>query len=823
MDFPVCPACHQSVIDDDAVDCPFCGASMKGKPSPKSTPKTAAKTSTSTVKAPAKQAPSPKPTGGKSSPSGPTLPGDDFPFDIELTSGKSAIPAMPNPTKQRSWKVICPMCDTPGYLPASAAGQDVRCANTKCVMPVFTAPVPKKKEEAPLPKPKSSFIPKLIGITIVLGLAIGGGIYAFTFLGQGKKEVSDEARELMRQAASGKPKAAGQNDANKAPDGINANPAVDGNNAEFDIEALTAEVLSQMEIFCLEKANNRSKIFCRQLAAEANAVLGNSGPARKHLDQLLKLPGGKDSSYYRIVPLLDLFWADFAAGGKNKFSDTLGLALSEVPKIPKNGRTQYDIAGRLATALVAVGRMSDATAALANVHSADADAQLSARLQIATDGTVDVFSDTFSVLPWKFPQPVATTASLMHRGLADAALKWAESQTDEDAKVECLAYWAEKVAGRKAANGTVDPGGIIAAAITDLPPVLSARVWARAGCGRLSANDPEGVAAAIKLAVAQLTQVGPPPAPPVVPEIKKTIKFSLPKNDELHFQAATATGEIAFLQAQSKSSIDDAEKSLDLAMQFVDATAPSLAATQKRYQETVDDFRELKDFRAFIKKALVLRTDDEARAQSSEYKDALTGIVNAAQQRYDVEQKLLTRLRGAGIGLNSKVWIIVNSRATSDDINKRDDFFTKELAGELIEGLKGTDEASAVLGAWRLKDTTPPPRPVSVELNERLQSEKNIAEAVHKVQAIGRPRSDELFFQSASRLAATDKWSTAFKFIPLIADGIVREDCYRLAAAIATKRNQAKEVWEEVAKVPQQTEKISISRGLIAGLQASEN
>ncbi len=30
MDLPTCPACGQSVLDDDAVDCPFCGASLKG-------------------------------------------------------------------------------------------------------------------------------------------------------------------------------------------------------------------------------------------------------------------------------------------------------------------------------------------------------------------------------------------------------------------------------------------------------------------------------------------------------------------------------------------------------------------------------------------------------------------------------------------------------------------------------------------------------------------------------------------------------------------------------------------------------------------------
>ncbi|REJ79800.1 MAG: hypothetical protein DWQ29_14580, partial [Planctomycetota bacterium] len=35
MDFRTCPACQASVLEDDVDDCPFCGASMTGKPSAK--------------------------------------------------------------------------------------------------------------------------------------------------------------------------------------------------------------------------------------------------------------------------------------------------------------------------------------------------------------------------------------------------------------------------------------------------------------------------------------------------------------------------------------------------------------------------------------------------------------------------------------------------------------------------------------------------------------------------------------------------------------------------------------------------------------------
>ena len=38
MEFRTCPACQASVLEDDVEDCPFCGASMSGKPAAKPKP-----------------------------------------------------------------------------------------------------------------------------------------------------------------------------------------------------------------------------------------------------------------------------------------------------------------------------------------------------------------------------------------------------------------------------------------------------------------------------------------------------------------------------------------------------------------------------------------------------------------------------------------------------------------------------------------------------------------------------------------------------------------------------------------------------------------
>jgi hypothetical protein len=164
MDFAICPACGQSVLDDDAVDCPFCGASMKAKSGSK--PAAAPPASKPVAKPAAKPAsPAKKPAE------------DDFPFDPQTNLPQSAVAASAAPSKGRSLKVICPMCETTGYVPPSAAGKNVKCANPKCMVPVFTAPAPEPEAPPPPPpKPKSNLLLLGAGTAAAVGL-VGGLVY----------------------------------------------------------------------------------------------------------------------------------------------------------------------------------------------------------------------------------------------------------------------------------------------------------------------------------------------------------------------------------------------------------------------------------------------------------------------------------------------------------------------------------------------------------------------------------------------------------------------------------------------------------------------
>ena len=124
---------------------------------------------------------------------------DDDPFAITgAPQPRKALQCARKPIKGRTRKVVCPMCDTPGFIPKSAYGKQVRCANKECMVPVFTAESPDKAEEkvptrisdeeAPVPTATDAAGNSKGGIAVKIGggvvlIALGLGI-AFYFQSQ---------------------------------------------------------------------------------------------------------------------------------------------------------------------------------------------------------------------------------------------------------------------------------------------------------------------------------------------------------------------------------------------------------------------------------------------------------------------------------------------------------------------------------------------------------------------------------------------------------------------------------------------------------------
>ncbi len=830
MDFPVCPACGQSVIDDDVEDCPFCGSSMKSKPGAKpAAPKPVAGTSgkpgavaTKPGAAPlkpgspaSKLAPG-KATAGAKSGGAKGTSDDDFPFGDDLPSGASAIQAMPNATKQRSLAVVCPMCETVGYVPPAAAGSEVKCANSKCLVPVFKAPVP-VVEAPPPPKQKSNLIP-ILGVTAAVAVLAGVGYFVLPGLLASKPKpagMSDEDKAMLAEMSNSKPAVPAAKD---PAGGTSTTDKKNGNDPQAapevkTTEAVIAETLKLVSESCLVgDRRQRSKPFCRQQAAEANLLAGDVAAAREHLNQLVVV--GRDVPYYRIVPNLELFWMGLAAGDKAAATKSLDAALVDAPKIPKVGRNQLEIAARLAAALAAEGRIPAALSALEGHQSAEGEGQLAARVQMATDGRLARLTTVRAMLPWIAPQAVAATASLTTRGQLAAARAWAEAQPLEEARAECLAIWAEAVARGQAQPGAADSNADLVAAVKALPPQLAARAWARAACGRFLAKDEAGTAATLKIARDLLATITAP-VEPKLPDIKLMLKYSSPAATPL-VQAATAATEIAFVQSLSPSTLKDAEATLDQALQFARGLAPGLPAVAQRANEA--EQAGAGGLLSLLKRELALKSDDEARLRVGDYRRKLTDILSASRLRFELQTAILSRLIDAG--LKDRAWFLVSTRSAESDASLRDDFLDSPLVGQLLEVHRGTDTEKAIRGA--LAENAAPQRPDAVVARELLNKgdATAAAEFVSSLESKGGLR-DGLALSLATELATTGKLDLAIQFIGRLDDIVLREEAFRLTAGLAAQRGQTEAILKQLGLASQATEKAALGRGLIGGLKAT--
>ena len=809
MDFPVCPACGQSVIDDDAADCPFCGSSMKAKPGSKPAPKPAAKPAAASAKSPAAAA-KPSPAASGTRPGAKPGPADDFPFEAEVPGGKSAIQAMPNSSKGRTLQVVCPMCETTGFVPPTAVGKDVKCANMKCMVPVFKVPPP-VVEAPPPPPPKKSNILLVGGITVVLVAAIGGGIYYVA--GQGgrskplvKGELSEEAKAALAEMNAVKPVVPATTNGTTTPDKINPTedikkPTV----AAKTPDELIAAALKMMGESCLKgDSRQRSKPFCRQLAADASVRVGDLKAANEHLSQLMIV--GSAVPYFRIEPNLEMFWISWNAGDKAAASKILDAVVVDAEKLPTVGRTQLEVASRIAAALVVSGQTPKALELLKNHQSSLLEGQISARAQMASDGRVSRLTKTHSVLPWSSPQAVAATVSLVVRGQAAAGRDWALAQTSEEARVECLAAWAEAVAFQSEKPELGD-------AVKGLAPALAARIQARAACGRFAAGDLDGAAALLKSAQDLIATVSPP-AEPEMPAVKPSLTYKLPNPIPL-IQAATAAAEISFAHSLWPDHKKQAEESLELALTFLRGLAPALPAIAPKLAQA--EQLGSSGLRDLMKKELGIKKDDAADQNVKTYRKVLADLSTAGQQRVNLQVDILSRL--IEVGLKDKAWTVVSDRSAESNPGRRDEFLNTRLVDQLLEVFQGTETEKAIQGALTTGKT--PERPTYAVVRQLLH-ERNTAQAAQYICMLdsNNGERDDIALMFSTYLAATEKPELVFGLISKFDDIVLREEAYRLSAALLAQRGLAEAVWNQANVVQQATEKNSIGRGMIVGLKA---
>ena len=830
---PTCPACKQSVLDDDAEYCPFCGASMKGgkpgkaPPPPKVVAKPAAPKE-SPPSTPAAASAKPTKAPAKGSPGSVAKEDDDDFFGVNAASASRAIALLPRPAKGKTTRLVCPMCETQGFAGPEVAGKDVKCCNEKCQLPIFTAPKTESSNASPMPQ-ATPVVKKSNGLMIAMAVGMvamaAGSVWYFVF-NDPMANIKPAPPPLTNNNPSAVPLVTADPDADKD----KTIKKIEKTAKERAVE-VRSQILPNMVEIARISENNRSKQYCRRLAAEAFIEAGDLKVARENIEQLEKLD--QKLRFHRVVPLTQIAWSELAAGNAAAAKSSLEEAFKASSELPEFGRLTFDASTDLAALLFIEGRVNEAKSLMQkNGLPPGSSGLLSAflrRARLLQSFNLDEAAASMPVIPWKSPQWAVTTITLVLRGRAEKGLEWSKLASDPETKADCLAAWADAlvVAPKSTARNNDDA---LTAAVREESPALQARVWARVATARAALKQKEPAERALSNAAASLKAI-PQPNSFVLPDLKQITRMEL--SDALQPRLnAIAAAEVTRAQALLEHS-DAAAESLTVAMQHLRGHAPCLIAAQSRFDAIANDTNDIK---AQLKKALELKTEDQVRTALNTYRLKCRTALDAANARVALQTEIL---KGAvEWSLVDAVWkeVAANS-ADGTPEETREDFLKTNLSVRLGHRLRAagqTNEARLCETAATNGEFTDVREALERETAEAVAS-GDVAGAARRLatyqpaKSEGQRTSPEdtdwpllWALRLTTRQGNAGKTDQAFDLVVTLTDKLWREDGYELTAAIAARNVKTVEaLWKKHRTgglTP--TEKIAIARGLCGGLSS---
>ena len=815
MDFRNCPACKASVLEDDAEDCPFCGASMSGKPSATPAKKpaaTAAKAAPAAAKAQASAGAAAKaPAKSKSQAAPKPLDDGSDPFEVDTRTVVKAPPVRPKPAKGRMLRVVCPMCETPGFISPKLQGMEVKCCNPDCMMPIFKAPKPKEKPPEEEPKRSTASIVFAVSAVVLL-LAVGFGLYHFVL----KDEISNDPTTSETPAAT----------ANNGPIERNliAEPETTDAPQVTSLDEIRDTSLAEVEKAAQQRADNRSKPFGRRMAAEAYAGAGLLDQAREQLADMRKVPGYV--KYYEIDPLVMIAQRLRQQGDAAGAEKTLDDALSKAD-LPAHGREPLDAASRLATALMVAGRADEARGVAKRADDSGTRGRAFVLWRFALDsGSLDLNGPARRPCLHDMPsaQWVSVTLALLAQDRADDALAWARSAEDEAARDNALAVWAAGLAAASASPGETAAPAAVTAVIDQLSPTAQARIWAAIADMRQSQGNTTAMQQSLANATAALAQVAVPEKPRAVPSLKEIYesdgqpRAGLPDPAQAR-SAALAAADIAQVQAAA-GNIDAAWKSMQRALAFLRGTAPSPVATQALLDEDRDS-----RLNPRLQSALGIESDRVFLA-GNRYLKQCKVLHEEATSRFNLQVSLLRR--AAAFGVLDPLWAEVVERDRRTDPAEREAYLDTLLPGTVYAYATAAQNADL---ARRVQETVPR-RQLRVDARDQLVIRfgqqidvKDFRTAADLLRAYEREEPGDYYtshtiaLRGVSRLIKAGGHLEAMDLVREVLDPLLREDAVQLIAAAAVRDDNYSELWERRAEYRlSATEKASFYRGCIRGL-----
>ncbi|MGZ0163167.1 MAG: hypothetical protein ACKVII_04565 [Planctomycetales bacterium] len=828
MDLPSCPSCGQSVLDEEAEDCPFCGASMSGKPGAKPSAPAA-----SSGGAPTKTGSSKK---GKAGSSKAEKPASDDPFDVASATTRKAVQLLAKPSKGKLHRIVCPMCETAGFQSKKAAGREVRCANKECLVPIFTAPPDEGDEEAKAAAAAAEAealaaesasnglsISAYIGIAVVAAAVLGGGAFYFTS-GPAVKELTIAEQLEIKRGGAPPPTTDPVTIPDEPTDPEPDKPDVPPKPVGPPVAEMRDMSLKLMSRTSLQRDRNQRKPFCRRLTAEAFAIAGDFAAVKQQLTQLDKV--GARLKYYRILPLVQVAWKHLTAGNSAGAKQAVDDAIPLVRDLPTFGTDATDTITELAAVLVAMGRTPEAVAMLQKRNNAGPLGQfLESRLRCESirEVSFDLAVSMRPVTGWSAPQWVAVTVSLTARGMSDKALAFAKQAPDQAAVEDCLSGWAEAsllVAGDDKPLSTID------AQIQSLDKVVQAKIESRCAL-TLHGLGKADLAAAPLAKARQLLGTAGPAFTIDIQSLKENAELKLP-NDQPIQRKALAAAELAHAEAVLADS-DAAWKSVLLAMDICRTMAPALSIADGPFTEikqrgeaaVTNELKALKN----------LLTDDEARIAYQNYRNRARQLRGAAEARFTLQERILTEVLEWGFA--DQIWDEIQKQAATSPAGVAGEpWFQTNLAKAIHNNFRVrelSDKVAAVETAVTKQQLNEliAPRGVALfqasrgAMSSKPESGANVLAnflAAHNEEADKRWQQ-ETMLRLVSRLIAADRQTDAFQFVAAIRDVQTRELAYELAGQEATANGHAVDVYDyarEADIIP--PEKVALLRGFIGQL-----
>lgn len=706
---PTCPACKQSVLDDDATECPFCGANMKtgkggGAAKPPAAKPVAPAAKSSATPPPASKAPPSKSTSKPTSRKSSLDDDDDDPFaerdddddpfaaamKQDAAAKAKAIAVSPKKTKTHVEELKCPMCDTVGFVPENVGGKDVKCSNPKCPVPVFMAP---KKFGAPAPiaPPPKKAKPEREGPSRKpLIFAIIGGVALVAAVGLAVLFWPEPVAPPETDFAALAKKAAEERAAQGLPPvDVAAADKVDQQKKDKDtkegdagaakaVAALdTAHLLGLMEHHSLEETGANKK-YCRQRVAIGYATVNDIKKMREQLDKLDKFDASLP--HFKIPALLTLGWQQLAAGNKVEAAKTADEALAASSKIGRGSRDTQESVIDLAAFLVATAKLADAHKLLEEHFVADASTPLVVRLAYVRHRQDFDFDQG---TPGKITNPqadwgaVGVTLILASEGLWNDAQLWAEANPDVEARTDCILAWADaRLRAAIAKKEAVDPNveGIAA----KLSPAGKVLLMARLALTQATAGN---TGEAERLLTAARDGLKALPIPPAAryEGFKAALEWKALDPVPLRQTILAATA-IGVAQAKLKK-LDEAWLTMVDALQYARAMAPSPASVARMKAQAED--LGTQGLREKLRAELQLNNQDEAIRRARDLKNKLDSTEQLAVARFKLQDAVLKASVAVGLGI--PVWKEAVSLSQRQDPQELEPYLAGTLPAHLIE------------------------------------------------------------------------------------------------------------------------------------------